>query len=637
MKLACIRLSNFISFGLTPKELSFEELTFLIGSNGSGKTSVLQALCRLFAFNPALRKIRRTDFHVPHNETEAPEERNLWIEADFIFEELETEDDSATVPPHFAHMRLDDGAKTPRVRFRLEASLGIDGDIDESFVYVLDLDEHGTPLNTPKVPRSERNYIQVHYLPARRDPSEHITFSTNALIGRLLRAAKWDAEQDVIKDHTDQISECLSKNTSVDALSRSIQTSWKNLHKGKYFNDPNITFVSSEIESLLRHLSVSFSPGHGDIIVDFSRLSDGQKSMLYLSLVLASQSIGRDALKGDNSFDIDKLRPPVFTLVAIEEPENSLSPFYLGRIVSTLNELTGHDDAQAVIATHAPSMLRRIDPGQIRYLRLNSERTTDISHIVLPAATNEAHKFVVQAVKAFPEIYFSRLVVLGEGDSEELVLPRLLEAKGIPTDEAAISVAPLGGRHVNHFWRLLEGLGIPYITILDLDVGRYQGGWGRIKYVNDQIKQYSPDKQLEGAFANIPAWNDSTYKVRNYQNYLEELEKRGVFFSYPMDLDFAMIKSFPGAFGIEEQDKSTPDVSGIKAVLGKSRDDASEYEEAEHKLFHAYHKLFKLGSKPAAHIGALSKLTNVQLATNMPPSLNRFIDAIITMHEGLPE
>lgn len=637
MKLACIRLSNFISFGSTPKELSFEELTFLIGSNGSGKTSVLQALCRMFAFNPALRKIRKTDFHVPHNETESPEERNLWIEADFIFEELENEDDSATIPPHFAHMRLDDGAETPRVRFRLEASLGIDGDIDESFLYVLDLDEHGAPLTTPKVPRSERNYIQVHYLPARRDPSEHIAFSTNALVGRLLRAAKWDAEQDIIRDHTDQISECLSKNTSVDALSRSIQTSWKSLHKGKYFNDPNITFVSSEIESLLRHLSVSFSPGHADNIVDFSRLSDGQKSMLYLSLVLASQSIGRAALKGDNSFDIDKLRPPVFTLVAIEEPENSLSPFYLGRIVSALNELTGHDDAQAVIATHAPSMLRRIDPDQIRYLRLSSERTTDISHIVLPENTDESHKFVVQAVKAFPEIYFSRLVVLGEGDSEELVLPRLLEARGIPTDEAAISVTPLGGRHVNHFWRLLEGLGIPYITLLDLDVGRYNGGWGRVKYVNDQLKRYSPDKQLDGDFANIPVWNDPTYKIRDYQHYLEELEKRGVFFSYPMDLDFAMITSFPDAFGIEEEDKTTPDANGIKSVLGKSRDDASEYEEDEQKLFYTYHKLFKLSSKPAVHIDALSQLTNGQLTASMPLSLNRFINAIITMHEGLPE
>ena len=636
MKLSNIRLSNFISFGEAPTELSFEEITFLIGSNGSGKTAVLQALCRMFAFNPSLRRIKKSDFHVPHNEIEPPEERFLWIEADFIFDELTGGGDNTTVPPHFSHMRLDDGQQLPRVRFRLEASMGLNADIDESFLYVLDLDKNGEPIKTAKVQRSERNNIQVHYLPAKRDPSEHIAFSTNALLGRLLRAANWDEERDTIKVHTDQISDCLSKNTSVDALSTKIQRSWGKLHKGEYFNDPKITFVSSEIEALLRHLSVSFSPGHDDAIVDFLRLSDGQKSMLYLSLVLSSQAIGRAVLAGDNSFDIDKLHPPVFTLIAIEEPENSLSPYYLGRIVSSLKEVTGHEDAQAVIATHAPSMLRRIEPQKIRYLRLSNSRTTEIAIIQLPDKTEDAYKFVMQAVKAFPEIYFSRLVVLGEGDSEEIVLPRLFEVRGVPVDEAAIAVAPLGGRHVNHFWRLLEGLNIPYVTLLDLDVGRYQGGWGRIKYVNDQLRLHSPTKTLPENFG-IPKWNSKEHKVRDHRNYLNELEERGVFFSYPMDLDFAMIDSFPEAFGIGEEDLIAPEESDIKSVLGKSRNDASEYGEDEQRLFCSYHKLFKLGSKPASHINALSNLTDEQLLENMPTSLNNMIDAVIDKLEDLPE
>ena len=41
----------------------------------------------------------------------------------------------------------------------------------------------------------------------------------------------------------------------------------------------------------------------------------------------------------------------------------------------------------------------------------------------------------------------------------------------------SVCVVPLGGRHVNHFWRLLERLEIPYVTLLDLDSGRFQGGW----------------------------------------------------------------------------------------------------------------------------------------------------------------
>lgn len=516
MKLETIRLSGFQSFGLEPTELGLEDITYLIGPNGSGKTAALQALCRLFAFDPTLRRLQRSDFHVPFDEVEVPSERQLWIEADFLFPELAGDEDNSTIAPHFGHMRLDEPEGIPRVRFRLTATIGLDGDIDETLMYVLDINADGSPLNTAQVPRSERNHIQVHYLPARRDPADHITYGTNALLGRLLRAVRWDAERDTIKQLTDQISNSLAANPSVNAFSETLKTTWTTLHKGKFFADPKITFVASEIEALLRHLSVSFTPGHDDSLVDFSRLSDGQKSMLYLSLVLSSQAIGRAVLaEEDISFDPDKLRPPVFTLVALEEPENSLSPHYLGRIVNALNIMTKSADAQALIATHAPTMLRRVAPELIRYLRLTQTRNTRVTCIKLPEKTDDAHKFVREAVQAFPEIYFSRLVVLGEGDSEEIVLPRLFQAKGAPVDESAVTIAPLGGRHVNHFWRLLSALEIPYLTLLDLDVARYAAGWGRIKYVNAQFAVFEPSKELPADWP-IPKWNDNTSPVRTH-------------------------------------------------------------------------------------------------------------------------
>lgn len=634
MKLQTIRLSSFQSFGVEPTELGLDDITYLIGPNGSGKTAALQALCRLFAFDPSLRRILRSDFHVPFNEENVPEERQLWIEADFLFPELGEDEDNSTVAPHFGHMRLDEADGIPRVRFRLSATMGPDGDIEETLFYVLDINADGSPLSTAQVPRSERNHIHVHYLPARRDPADHIAYGANALLGRMLRAVNWDSERDVIKGLTDQISDSLAANPAVDAFSTSLKAAWDTLHKGSFFTDPKITFVASEVEALLRHMSVSFSPGHDEQLVDFSRLSDGQKSMLYLSLVLSSQAIGRAVLaEEDKSFDADKLRPPVFTLVAVEEPENSLSPHYLGRIVNALGLMTGNGDAQALIATHAPSMLRRVAPERIRYLRLTDGRTSRVTRIQLPDTADEAHKFVREAVQAFPEVYFSRLVVLGEGDSEEIVLPRLLQAKSAPVDESAVSIAPLGGRHVNHFWRLLSALQIPYLTLLDLDVARHQAGWGRIKYVNDQLGKYRLDQKLPKDYM-IPKWDSTKNMVRDFDNYLEELEERDVYFSYPMDLDFAMLLAYPEAYGV---DREKPDESTIKAVLGKSHHDASQYTEDEQELFGTYHHSFKLGSKPAAHIDALAKLSDVDLLAYMPESLGRLADAVIAKLAELPE
>lgn len=632
MKLHSIKITNFQSFGEKPTEFTLEEITYLIGPNSSGKTAVLQALCRLFAFDPSLRRVKRTDFHIPQNESSPPDQRTLCIEADFIFPETTDADDNSTVAPFFSHMRLDGLTGLPRVRFRLTATMDFIGEIEEKFEYVLTQDGK----TTQSVSRADRSLIQLHYLPAQRNPSDHIAYNTNALLGRLLRAVNWENESESVRTLTEQINSCLENNTSVQAISDALKKTWEIVHKGSYFKEPKISFAHSEIENILRHMSVSFTPGHDEEIVDFSRLSDGQKSMLYLSLVLTSQSIYHSVRNSeDNSFDIEKLRPPIFTLIALEEPENSLSPHYLGRVIEALKQTTQHNDAQAIIATHSPAMLRRVSPEHIRYLRLNGLRTTMIRMICLPDKSDDAHKFVREAIQAFPEIYFSRLVVLGEGDSEEIVLPRILSAKGVPVDSSAITIAPLGGRHVNHFWRLLSQLEIPHITLLDLDVARFGGGWGRIKYANDQLKKFEPEKILPYNYA-IPEWNNDEYPILEHKNYLDELEERGIFYSCPMDLDFSMLKAFPNKFEITDMD-TLPDQYLIKSVLGKKHHNPEQYTEEERELFASYHKLFKLGSKPVNHIQALANLTDEELLNNMPESLSRLAKAVKTKLLEIPE
>ena len=384
MKLKAIRLSNFQSFGEKPTKISLRDITYLIGPNGSGKTAVLQALYRMFGFDPSLRRVVRSDFHVPRDEKVVPEERRFWIEIDFVFPELMEDEDNPAVPVFFSHMRLATTKGIPRVRYRLSATMTADGEIEDTLVYVLEVDADDAPVETTSVPKAERNQVQAHYLPARRNPADHIAYGTSALLGRLLRSINWSGERENIKRLTDQISESLAVNPSISAFSENLKAVWSTLHKGSFFADPKVTFIASEIESLLRHTSISFSPGHESDIIDYSRLSDGQKSMLYLSLVLSSQAIGQAVLEGrEESFDRDRLRPPVFTLVAIEEPENSLSPHYLGRIVTALGEMTRAGNAQALIATHAPSMLKRVDPEHIRYLRLRENRTTRVTRIRL--------------------------------------------------------------------------------------------------------------------------------------------------------------------------------------------------------------------------------------------------------------
>jgi hypothetical protein len=260
--------------------------------------------------------------------------------------------------------------------------------------------------------------------------------------------------------------------------------------------------------------------------------------------------------------------------------------------------------------------------------------------VTLPKKSDEARKFVSEAVQAFPELYFSRLVILGEGQSESIVLLRLLKAAGLGADEAAISVVPLGGRHINHFWRLLGGLEIPFLTVLDLDLGRYQAGWGRVSYVLAQIKKNpSVDPQNRASKLPEPAkWNDDARLLRNeWKTYCRLLRKLGVFFSYPLDLDLAMLHKFSEAYGVEASEKVAPKAMDIARVLGTNLHNYKQYPKDWLVLFPSYNRIFKQDSKPVAHLRALANVSDRQLIVGLPASLKALLTAIRSKLKDLPE
>ncbi|MDO9140192.1 MAG: ATP-dependent endonuclease, partial [Methylobacter sp.] len=167
---------------------------------------------------------------------------------------------------------------------------------------------------------------------------------------------------------------------------------------------------------------------------------------------------------------------------------------------------------------------------------------------------------------------------------------------------------------------------------------------GRVKYAFDQLKKYEPHIEFPHNFT-IPTKDERELLIQEhyidelleYRGHIEEFEKKGIFFSWPMDLDFAMLKRFPLSYESDKADLILPEASKINAVLGDSHYGVDQYTDEEKKLFITYHKRFKLKSKPAAHINALSKLSDKKLLEQMPLSLNRLADAVIAKLAELPE
>jgi putative ATP-dependent endonuclease of the OLD family len=282
-------------------------------------------------------------------------------------------------------------------------------------------------------------------------------------------------------------------------------------------------------------------------------------------------------------------------------------------------------------------VLSRVKPIEVRYCRCDPKtRVSSVKKIKLPASISDEGKFVRGAMLAFPELYFARYVLLVEGDSERVVLPRLAEALDLLVDPAFVAIVPLGGRHVQHFWRLLSQLEIPYATLLDLDLGRAGGGFGRIKTaIENLIEVGAPKIELlktdkgvltDAEFAAMHTWQDAEDR-KILRGWINCLKKYGVFFSEPLDLDLTMLAAFPEAYKAVIPEGGGPKMTAEKAaeaVLGRSGPGTTIYTGPYTDyppLFPAYRYHFLTQSKPATHLAALTHAKDSELKAEMPPVL----------------
>lgn len=471
-------IENFKCFGPGRNTVRLENgLTTFIGPNGSGKTAACEALLRLFGITGQERTIRRDDFHVPADEVTAPSAgRELSIEAVLAFPELDSEPDQVespggvggryrAVPELFMRMAATEQGQM-KVRVVLKAQWIDDGTVDGAVTdtrvvvgtFASDYRDDDVVILSP----AERSRIQMVYIPATRDGARQVTAF---LRSRLWRTARWSTDmRDLLSSRTAEVAERFADEPVVNAVEKALTGRWQQLHDAGTHADPRLRLLDGDLDQMVGNSELIFEPDHGGRARPARMLSDGQRSLLHLAMAAATLDVETAVCDGhhDGDFSLDVARLPNLTLIAVEEPENSLAPFYLSRIVNQLRELCVGTATQAVVSSHSASALARVDPEHIRYFRLNRDTATAaVREITLPDDATEAGKYVREAVRAHPELYFARYVVLGEGDTEEVVLPRVAQARGVLLDASFVAMVPLGGRHTNHLWKLLNDLHIP--------------------------------------------------------------------------------------------------------------------------------------------------------------------------------
>ena len=381
MKIESVTLKGFRCFGPDGATVVLHDgVTAFVGANGAGKTALLQALSRLFGVTASQRRVVARDFHVPPDRQELQSGDHFSIDVVISFPELAgvaADELGDAVPEFFLQMMASGPGEPLTARIILVAKWTDDGtpggNIEEDVRWIPTLGNDYEWDQCQKVQAVQRGTIQLVYVPATRNVHEQVTA---LLKGRLWQAAKWSDEfRQSSAESAQEIQEAFQDEDPAKFVLERLEARWKQVHEAA-------TRIRSRSCASLK--AGSRSSSEGPISHSFpmkagqerslADLSDGQRHSFILRLrqrPLKSSVTPLPCRMMKVRSTREKLRRAHLTLLAIEEPENSLSPFFLSRIIAQARDIGGLDTAQVLLSSHSAAILSRIEPEEVRYFRLD--------------------------------------------------------------------------------------------------------------------------------------------------------------------------------------------------------------------------------------------------------------------------
>jgi len=155
-----------------------------------------------------------------------------------------------------------------------------------------------------------------------------------------------------------------------------------------------------------------------------------------------------------------------FPILAIEEPEAHLHPNAQKKLYGQINTIAG----QKIISTHSPYIAATAELGQIR--NFYKDKMVTCGRIRTDRLSSEdIRKINRQVINTRGEIFFSKVLVFFEGETEEQALPIFAQKYfGKTPVEMGVDFVGVGG-HKSYlsFLRFAENLHIPWIIFSDAE------------------------------------------------------------------------------------------------------------------------------------------------------------------------
>ena len=451
-----LRISGFR--GIDNLEILLPRVTVLIGTNNSGKTSVLKAM--QLALGDYSRYLSEEDFYINADNQRVTE---ILVDCRVISVNEEGERKQSFSDEWLTEFgdkikAEANGNQYVALRCRSKVNLTKGGFDTDRFTLEEWLNFNVWKTEKTKETKINRRLLSMPFIAieAQRDIHQELR-EKSSFIGKVLSSVEDDYNKTDIEALEVLIKEINEEAVKKNDVLKNLKSHLEKLNQSfQGSGNADITPFPKKIRDLSKYFSIYFGETKNN---NFSMEYHGMGTRSWASMLTIKAFI--DLIETKHREEVE----PFFPILAAEEPEAHLHP----NAQKTLYQQLASSQGQIIVSTHSPYLAAMANQNELRYLK-KSSNVVDAKQLDSSSSDEEKRKLHRKIIHSRGEILFSKALVLCEGETEEQALPLLFERYfGHEAFVLGVSFISVGGSGEQYlpFLRFAKSLAIPVFIFSD--------------------------------------------------------------------------------------------------------------------------------------------------------------------------
>lgn len=449
-----VRIAGFR--GISNLEISLQRVVVLIGQNNAGKTSLIKAI--QLAMGDYSRYLNEEDFYINSSGDKAS---SILVDVRIVA----TDDAGNRVNMFSTDWMIlfgdriksePNGMQYLALRTKATENFVKGGfDVARSTLESWPLIDNWTTAIIKETKLNARiSGVPFISIEAQRDVYQELK-EKSSFVGKVLSSIEYQrsdivALEELIKEVNDA---AVDKSASLQSLKTHLN---KLNHAVGGAGGAEVTPFPKKIRDLSKHFSVHFGEGAN---TSFSMEYHGMGTRSWASMLTVKSFIDLQVEKHREESE------PFFPIIAAEEPEAHLHPNAQRTIYHQLAQTRG----QLILSTHSPYLAAMAEPNELRSLT-KRDGAVIVGLLDEEIDSESLRRLRREVIHSRGEIFFSKAIVLCEGETEEQALPLLFEKFfGCQAFQLGVNFVSVGGSGKKYlpFFRFAKDFSIPVFVFSD--------------------------------------------------------------------------------------------------------------------------------------------------------------------------